>query len=193
MPEYYLDIETNAKGTKPDVENDEILTIQFQRLGMTSGRKQGELTILKSWESSEEDILERFYSIYHPYEPFIFIPIGLNLKFEFFTLYNRWNKFGFDISLKNLIYDHPYIDIRTILVILNGGSFSGATLNKFTGKTQTGDMIPRWYANKDYSSIEKYIIDEAEEFIKLYQRMKEKIPIAMKYDDNINDNDLLNF
>ncbi len=58
MAEYYLDIETNPKGPNPDVENDEILTIQFQRLGTTSDRKQGDLIILKSWESSEENILK---------------------------------------------------------------------------------------------------------------------------------------
>ncbi len=61
MPEYYFDIETNAKGSKPDVENDEILTIQFQKLGTVSGHKEGELTILKSWESSEKEILEQFF------------------------------------------------------------------------------------------------------------------------------------
>ena len=32
MPEYYFDIETNTSGLKPNYENDEILTIQFQRL-----------------------------------------------------------------------------------------------------------------------------------------------------------------
>lgn len=69
-PEYYLDIETNARGQKPDIENDEILTIQFQKLSTRSGRKEGDLTILKSWESSEEKILKEFYSIFRPTSPF---------------------------------------------------------------------------------------------------------------------------
>lgn len=180
MPEYYLDIETNAKGPKPDVENDEILTIQYQRLGMVSGRKQGDLIILKSWESSEENILNKFYSIFQPCKPFEFIPIGVNLHFEFFMLHNRWKTFGVDIPLKTLFCDHPRLDIRSILVILNNGSFLGSTLNKFTGKTQTGDKIPEWYAQKDYSAIENYIQNEAEEFIKLYQTLKEKIPVLLQ-------------
>lgn len=182
MPEYYLDIETNPKGSSIDVENDEILTIQFQRLGMVSGRKQGDLIILKSWESSEEDILKKFYSIYQPNNPFEFLPIGNNLKFEFFMLHNRWKKIGIEISLKTLIYDHPYLDIRPILVILNNGYFAGATLDKFTGKAESGDKIPLWYKEKDYSSIEKYIQDEADEFINFYQLSKERIPVAYKID-----------
>lgn len=180
MPEYYLDIETNPKGPKPDAENDEILTIQFQRLGQVSGRKEENLVILKSWESSEENILKKFYSIFQPNRPFAFIPIGINLHFEFFMLHNRWKKFGLDVPLKTLTCDHPHLDIRPILVILNNGSFMGATLNKFTGKTQTGDSIPKWYAKKDYPAIEKYIQDEAEEFIKLYQKLKERIPLVLQ-------------
>lgn len=180
MPEYYLDIETNAKMSKPDIENDEILTIQFQRLGSISGQKEGDLTILKSWESSEEDILRKFHSIFQPSKPFEFIPIGMNLHFEFFMLQNRWKKIGIEVLLKTLIYDHPHIDIKPILVILNNGSFKGANLGKFTGKTHTGDKIPEWYANKDYAAIEKYVQDETEGFIKFYQRLKERIPAALQ-------------
>jgi hypothetical protein len=95
-------------------------------------------------------------------------------------LHNRWKKFGLDVPLKTLIYDHPYLDIRPILVMLNNGSFKGATLNKFSGKIQTGDKIPEWHVKKDYAAIEKYIQDEAEEFIKLYQILKEKIPALLQ-------------
>lgn len=180
MPEYYLDIETNAKGPNPDVENDEILTIQFQRLGSVSGQKESNLTILKSWESSEEEILKKFHSIFQPTKPFEFVPIGMNLHFEILMLQNRWKKAGIEVPLKTLIYDHPHIDIKSILVILNGGAFKGANLGKFTGKTHSGDEIPKWYAKKDYAAIEKYIQDEAEGFINFYQRLKERIPVALQ-------------
>lgn len=176
MPEYYLDIETNAKGQRPDIENDEILTIQFQRLSSRSGRKEGDLTILKSWESSEKEILKKFYNIFQPTEPFEFTPIGMNLNFEFFMLHNRWKRIGIDVPLRTLIYDHPCIDIKPILVILNEGSFKGASLERFIGKKDTGAKIPEWYAKRDYVAIEKYIRDEAEGFIRFYQRLKEGIP-----------------
>lgn len=92
MPEYYLDIETNAIGPRPDIENDEILTIQFQRLSSMSGRKEGDLTILESWKTSENAILKQFHSIFQPSKSFEFIPIGMNLNFDFFMLHNRWKK-----------------------------------------------------------------------------------------------------
>jgi hypothetical protein len=61
MAEFYLDLETKALGP-PNLEKDEILTIQYQRLKTRTGEKDGELTILKSWESSQKNILKEFYS-----------------------------------------------------------------------------------------------------------------------------------
>ena len=66
MSDYYFDIETNPGGQRPDYKNDEILTIQLQGLDSRTGESKGELNILKSWESSERDILEKFYSIFSP-------------------------------------------------------------------------------------------------------------------------------
>ena len=53
VAEYYLDIET----TGLDPKKDQIITIQYQRLGMLTGRSEGDLNILRSWESSEKEIL----------------------------------------------------------------------------------------------------------------------------------------
>ena len=152
------------------------MTIQFQRLGSRAGRKEDDLTILKSWESSENAILKEFYNIFQPSKPFKFIPIGMDLNFEFFMLHNRWKRIGLDVPLRLLIYEHPYIDIKPILVILNAGSFKGASLEKFTEKKDSGAKVPEWYAKRDYTAIEKYIRDEAEGFIRFYQRLKGEIP-----------------
>ena len=174
MTDYYLDIET----TGPDVENDEILTIQFQQLGTASGRNESDLNILKSWESSEKEILEDFFDIFDPRgkNKFSFIPIGMSLHFEFFMLHNRWKKNGIDVPLKTLIYDIPHVDIKPILTILNGGMHKGASLGVFTGKKNNGAVIPELYANKDFKGIEDYIVEETEEFIKFYQLIKSKLP-----------------
>ena len=174
MAEYYLDIET----TGPDVENDEILTIQFQQLDTASGRNESDLNILKSWESSEKEILEEFLDIFDPcgkYK-FSFIPIGMSLHFEFFMLHNRWKKNGIDVPLKTLIYDIPHVDIKPILTILNGGMHKGASLGVFTAKKNNGAVIPELYANKDFKGIEDYIVEETEEFMKFYQLIKSKLP-----------------
>jgi len=176
MPDYYFDIETNPTGTKPNYKNDEILTIQFQRINSRTGEKEGELIILKSWESSERDILERFYPIFNPEEPWTFVPIGFNLSFDFFSLLYRWRVIGIEVPPKALFSDHPYIDVKSVLVIFNEGSFKGATLEKFTGKQSSGLKVSEWYAQKDYASIQVYIEDEADRFIKFYQFLIQRLP-----------------
>lgn len=176
MSDYYFDIETNPRGLKPDFANDEILTIQFQNLDSRTGEKEGDLTILKSWESSEKDILERFYSTFNPNDVWKFVPIGCNLSFDFFSLLYRWRKIGIEVQPKILFSGHPYIDIKSILVIFNGGSFKGADLGKFIGKRFSGLKVSEWYAEKDYASIQEYIEDEADRFIKLYQFLVQRLP-----------------
>ncbi len=176
MPDYYFDIETNASMPKPNFKTDEILTIQFQRLDSRTGEKEGDLTILKSWESSERDILEKFYSIFSPEDPWKFIPIGFNLSFDFFSLLYRWREINIEVPPKTLFSEHPYIDIKSILVIANGGSFKGASLEKFVGKQHSGLKVSEWCAEKDYTSVQAYIEDEADRFIKLYRFLIQRVP-----------------
>ena len=174
MTEYYLNIET----TGTDVENDKILTIQFQKLGTTSGRTESDLTILKSWESSEKEILEEFFNIFDPLgHKFSFMPIGISLDFVFLMLHNRWNKYGIDVPLKTLTYGTPNVDLKSILVILNGGMHKGASLNVITGKKNNSAVIRKLCVNKDYKGIEDHIVENAETFVKCYQLIKENIPL----------------
>ena len=176
MSEYYFDIETNPGKSKPDFANDEIITIQFQRLDGRTGEKEDALTILKSWDSSEEDILKRFYSIFSPEDVWRFVPIGCNLIFDFFSLLYRWRRIGIEVQPKILFSEHPYIDIKSILVVFNGGSFKGANLEKFVGKQYSGLKVSEWYAEKDYASVQEYIEDEADRFTKLYQFLIQRLP-----------------
>ena len=39
MPEYYFDIETSPKKERPDFKEDEILTIQYQKIDIRTGEK----------------------------------------------------------------------------------------------------------------------------------------------------------
>jgi hypothetical protein len=179
MAEYYLDIETNSQGVKPSPD-DEIITIQYQRLNTRTARPEEDLVILKSWESSEKEILTTFYRILQPEKSFAFIPIGMNLNFDFFLLHNRWNRIDIRVSLETLFYTLPYIDVKPIIVLLNEGSFKGARLDKFTGKERSGAVIPELYVKRDYAAIEQYIRNEAKEFIEFYQKLREKIPNALR-------------
>jgi len=81
MIEYYFDIET----TGVDFEKDEIITIQWQELDGFTGRPKSELNILKSWESSEREILKSFLPnlMRHPFD---FIMVGKTCCLIFVSL-----------------------------------------------------------------------------------------------------------
>ena len=99
MPRYYLDIETAPLEWNPEMPNNKdiiadptknkIITIQYQQIGFTTGKPTDELTILKEWESSEEEIVMKFSKEFLPFDEiqkkldvWAFVPVGLNLNFE---------------------------------------------------------------------------------------------------------------
>ena len=172
MGNFYLDIETT--GLNPEV--DEILTIQFQELGRNRGGAIGELVILKAWESSEKEIIQRFLaetSFLDEYD-FSFVPVGYNLGFEHNFLKTRAMIHGLpEIN----ILSKPFIDLRVVGILMKSGEFKGSGLNKITGKDRDGMMVPIWYKVRDYDKIIEYIEMETREFLKfnvwLYKRMPE--------------------
>ncbi len=170
MPNYYLDIET----TGLDPEKDEILTIQFQKLDRNTGRAVEELVILKAWESSEREILQKFLKsteILQSYA-FSFIPVGYNLSFEHNFLKKRTEIHGLPTVD---ILNNPFLDLRAVGILMNEGEFRGSGLDKLTGKESNGRFIPIWALNKAFDKIVRYVELEAKEFIRfnswLYQRM----------------------
>ncbi|MBT7102241.1 hypothetical protein HN935_01895 [archaeon] len=172
MGNYYLDIETT--GLDPDV--DEILTIQYQELERYTGEAIGPLVILKAWESSEKEIIERFLrdSNFSDAYAFSFISVGYNLVFEHNFLKARSAKYGLpEIDILN----KPFIDLHTIGIMMNRGEFKGSGLDKITGKDRDGMMVPVWNKVGDYDKIVEYIEMETREFVKfnvwLYKRMPE--------------------
>jgi hypothetical protein len=173
MPEYYLDIET----TGLDPKNDQIISIQYQRLGMYSGREEGPLNILKAWETSEEDILDRFLPMFMGGGPFSFVAIGLNIPFMYSFIVERARIHGLDAPDPLYIFgSKPYLDIKPVLVMMNKGSFKGASLDRFGQLSFSGDMIPKMYYDHEYERIEECIKEEAAEFQKLYRHLKERAP-----------------
>lgn len=171
MPNYYLDIET----TGLDPKNDKIITIQFMELGRNTSEKVGNLIILKEWESSEKNIIEKFIKlskITDSYE-FSFVPVGYNLGFEHNFLLERSRINGLTpIDILN----RPFIDLRALGVIMNKGEFRGSGLDKITGKKQDGSSVPKWYAERNYSKIIEYIENETEEFVKFSAWVYKELP-----------------
>lgn len=176
MPDYYLDLETYSP-TKPiDFHKDPIISIAYQQIDSKTGEPKAPLNILKSWESSEQEILEQFYVTFNIDSKWSFIPIGCKLTdFDLIMLGTHWRKMGYNISATDL-YNHPFIDIYPALLLCNGGTFSGCSLKKFAGKRDSGDKIADWYTNKNYPALESYITNEAEVFIRLYAFLVQHMP-----------------
>lgn len=169
VPAYYLDMETT--GLNP--ANHSIVTIQYQELERYTGEPTGSLHILKSWESSERDILETFSrdtGIGSP-DKFGFIPVGYNLMFEHKFLYAK---------AKIDILDHPHVDLQHTAILMNRGEFRGSGLDRMTGKPHSGTPIPGWYSAKRYDCIIRYVEQEAKAFCDFYVWLLKRLPAVHK-------------
>ena len=171
MSEYYFDMETAGL----NFNKDEIISIQWQELGLT-GEAIGELTILKSWESSEKDILETFLPKIQSH-PFNFIFVGKNLSFDFCFLSQRLKKYNlleFDLAY---LYNRIFIDLKPLLIIMNDGRVKD--YHKIIPQTNpiSNYQIPILFKNEEYDKILGYIKDEANDFIVAYQVFKKEVPL----------------
>lgn len=178
MAEYYFDIETYSPGEKPNPETDKIITIQFQRIDLKTGKPREKLEILKEWESSEEHIVKDFFNRFFADGLSIwnFIPVGYNLNFEWEFLICKFEKYlGKKLASKDLHYKIPHLDLKPIVILLNDGNFVGAKLDNFTDKSQDGKAVKEYYENKQFDKIEGYIKNEAESFLDFLQRIKSNI------------------
>ena len=170
---YYLDIESSGLNPKED----KILTIQYQKLD-TYGNPIGELIILKEWESSEEDIIKKFYNVFVTESVWNFIPIMQNPIFDFSFLLEKFRKYDLKIDERELdfLFRLPIVDLHPVLVIINNMSFKGSGLNSMTEKKGEGGFIPDLYAQKEYAKIEEYIKQETASFIDAFQILCKELP-----------------
>jgi len=177
MAEYYFDIETYTTGQKAVPEEDKIITIQYQPIRISTGQTIGDLTILKEWESSEEEIVTDFYNrFFNGKSIWDFIPVGYNLNFEWEFLIEKFEKYlGKKFTSRDIHYTRPCLDIKPIFVLLNKGNFVGCGLDKFTNKPVDGRVIKKYYENKQYSEIEQYIKIETEAFLEFLQKINSNI------------------
>jgi hypothetical protein len=170
MTEYYFDMET----TGVDFDNDEIITIQWQRLNGFTGEPIGKLNILKRWDSSEKEILKAFYPNLKC-NKWDFIFVGKNLLFDFCLLNERLKHYGLgEIDLR-WVYERVSLDVKPILVIMHDGNFKA--YDEVLPKTNPipNNMIPQLYREERYPEIIQYIEDENRDFTKAYQTFKKEI------------------
>ena len=166
---YYLDIETTGFSEL----DDKIITIQYMSLDEKTGKPVSPLKILKEWESDEKTILKRFIDDFRPKDRWAFVPVGYGLGFEHKFFWQRCISNG----LKPIgILTRPFLDLMTVGVLLNGGSFKGAALDDLTSKSQDGSVIPGYYKEKKYAEIERYIKNEIDGFCGLATKLIVKLP-----------------
>ena len=70
----------------------------------------------------------------------------------------------------------PFLDLMTVGVLLNRGSFKGAALDDMTSKPHDGSVIPGYYKEKKYAEIERYIKEETDGFTAVCSRLYEELP-----------------
>ena len=186
MPAYYFAMGGYHAGEKPDPAVDTLITIQYQKIDLTSGEPLEKLTILKAWESSEQSIVTTLYNqFFKPEMPVThFIPVGMNLDYAYEMIISKCKKYNLPaITSHQLYYQRPRFDLAPVIVLLNDGRFAGASLDSFSSKKSDAGRINKWYNSKDFKKIEHTLQDEAETFLKLLQylsKYKTRLGIARK-------------
>jgi hypothetical protein len=178
---YYLDIETvphepfiNYPKASFEPMMAKIISIQYQPLDFMTGQPIGELQILKEWEngSSERIIVEKFKRLFLDSGNWGFVPVGNNLIHEFRFLKYKFNYYCGLNELK--LGQRPMIDIKSTLIINNGGYFKGCA--RAIGKIGKAANIASWYTGRHYQLIEQYIIEEATNFVHAYSILIDELP-----------------
>jgi hypothetical protein len=172
---YYFDTETFSNGNGVDPFKDELITVQYQKLD-TNGRPLGELEIVRGWEIGEKGLVDVCRELFKPWE---FVPVGVNLSFDFLLLRNKFRQYGYDwlpmAQLRWFQNKFPHIDLKHVLVLSNGCQFKG--WNKILNKGGENANIKIYYDLKQYDKIEAYIRKEAENTIKIFQQALKITPM----------------
>jgi hypothetical protein len=70
---------------------------------------------------------------------------------------------------------------------MNKGEFKNSGLDKLTGKKHSGSPLIEWYNTKNYQSIENYIQNETDEFVKWYEWLHKEMPgLRNKWNEELN-------
>jgi len=164
---YYFDIET----THFEPDKGEIISIQRQLIE-NNGEPKGQLTIWKRWGEnafSEEGLVKTAYNLLMDSKNIWEIPVGYNLKFEQKWMGSKFEKLISDFNWADW-FNRPMIDLHPLGILANGGYLKGSGLDKVSGKQRDGSIIPKWYFEKKYDLIEKYVKQEAESFLEFYKK-----------------------
>jgi len=186
MPAYYFHMVGVSTGEKPDPATDKLISIQYQKIDLTTGEPLGELVIHREWKGSEKSIVTTLYNqFFKPEIPFTqFIPVGMGLDYEYEMLIAKCKKYHLPApSSQDLYFRRPRFDLKSTIVLLNGGRFTGARLDTFSAKKLPGSHVKEWYEAKEFDRIDLYLKEEAATFLKLLQHLdkfKDRMGVTKK-------------
>ena len=158
LPLYYFDIET----TGDDPQQDRIVTVQYQPLAddLTA---LGPFQIITEWEWGEKQVIQMALDKGVLEPTWDFVPVGNRLRFDLTFLVERatkWKLIEWDLAkLKYYWFTKPYVDLASILVLMNRGSLAGSSLHNFSDK-ESGARVPKMYRSGHYSDIIDYVTRE---------------------------------
>ncbi|MHA2098595.1 MAG: hypothetical protein ACW99A_07900 [Candidatus Kariarchaeaceae archaeon] len=163
----------------PDPCNDKIISIAYQPFFDNSGRPKEDLTVLKSWETSEKEILAQFIKFTGWNEeipnPWQFVPSNFGLNNILTPIVQR-SKELLDITLNcQFLMNLPKIDLKSIAIIKKRGNFKKTSLPNFSRKLRKAYTIGNLIQEQNWEELENYIVLEAEVFLKIYKKLVNKI------------------
>jgi DNA polymerase elongation subunit (family B) len=173
----YLDIETFSEG-EFRVRNTKVISIQYKD-------SDGNITVLKEWESNEKTILKRFHDHLLKLKNTGFIVvIGHNLlRFDIPILIHRMAVHNIDTYENLLDLHHSHIiAMDSLQCLLPFNDFQVKGLNavelsrrlKIRAPKHKSTEIAQFYRNGQYDKIEEHILADLDFMEDLWRKLREK-------------------
>lgn len=167
---YYFDQET----TGDDPQQDRIVTVQIRQLD-DDLQPVGPLQILAEWEWGEKQIIAMVLEKGVLQPNWDFVPVGNRLRFDLTFLIERATKWGLvtwdAATLKYYWFTKPFLDLQSVLILMNRGRFAGSSLHVFSEK-EPGSRIPALYRKGSYGEIITYVTQEHEAALELLREAR---------------------
>lgn len=165
MTLFYFDVET----TGDDPQQDRVVTVQLQQLS-DELEPAGSFQIFAEWEWGEKQILQMVLDKGVLEPDWDFVPVGNRLRFDLTFLIERAAKWGliqWDMPrLKYFWFTKPILDLQPVLILMNGGHFTGSSLHVFADK-EPGARVPGLYLKGAFADVIAYVTKEHEAALQL--------------------------
>lgn len=166
MSEFYVDIVTTGR----DPETDRVIAVAWQPLSM-KGMPTRPLTIVKEWEhpDGEKGVILELVKRLDPEDPWHFRPVGVDVHRWLAFLNTRLEKLTGNALEEYLVHGRtPILDLRTVLVLENGGGWKGS------GLPFIGDRLYKdYYQEEKWDEMEGVIAAKASQTITYLNQRKQ--------------------